>query len=135
MLKRALFVVGILAVVLTGLAPAGDGCALASAIDHGCCEAAGPAPIASCCSTSNGGAAENTPEQELGCDCPHPADATAHAALTTTVKPSEDSSSFEIIDADRAPQRTATTKRGVGSGSFRAHPPPPAFLLNASFLN
>lgn len=126
--------VGIVAILLSGILPAGSSCVLAEAVDHACCAAPEPAPTSSCCSTVNDSDAEQRAGQNLGCDCAHPTETPVILSVSgVTDDPVRamvsESESAALHGAPDAEARTRDIERRV-----RSHPPPPAFLLDCAFL-
>lgn len=134
MLKRSFVSVGILAVLLTGIIPAGDACALGATNDHGCCATPGPKATSSCCTSPDGPVRSPKTDNAMDCACDHPPATPATVAATSTPSSTED---------DGQPAHTAhiavtheETLTGVRAKEHRvrSHPPPPVFLLDCCFL-
>lgn len=132
--KRALFVVGILAVFLSGVFPGGVLCALADAADHACCAERTPEPTSSCCSSMD--EVERTAESgtKFGCDCVHPS-----PTPVTMVASAGPTGPDDPLDTDQTLDRThpespATVRYHSVERRVRSHPPLPVFLLNCSLL-
>ena len=134
MLKGALFSVGILAVFLTWIFPAGDLCALTASADHACCAEPEAETTSSCCSGDEGSEARTDVGQVVGCDCVH-APSTPVTTVPAKRSVSQEDGQATIVAAQTSAPGSSTKTRTHSIGlRVRSHPPPPVFLLDCSFL-
>ncbi len=133
--KYAYVTIGIAAVLLTGIIPNGDACALGATSDHACCYKPEAEATSSCCSSNDTAPPHASADDALDCRCAHqPA---TPATTTTTISPSGAEENLQsartasnvVLDGS-AGTRAESVERRV-----RSHPPPPAYLLNCANLN
>lgn len=129
MLKRALIVAGIAALFAGGFPPAGDACAMPAG-DHACCAHHETEAADSCCASS----APAESADGVGCGCTHHPETTAVVSASASAQDANHDASLHL-----SPSRALIaagfghTRHPIGS-SFRAHPPPPVFLIDCAFL-
>ena len=128
MLKRASILAVLSAIALSGTLPAGDACGIVPAAEHACCAVASTHPADACCASD----LAETDDPQL-CDCVHP-------PTTPAVVTGESAQWSLTLETTLPPARLVTQdhtewvgRPGVDARA-RSHPPPPAYLLHASFL-
>ena len=134
MLKRAFIFVGIAAVLLTGIFPGGDACALAEAADHACCAEPTPEPTSSCCSSMEESDSRTAADHQNGCDCIHSPSTPGDVIVSIAPLVQDDEASLDLNTEDRFFDITLQTRARTIEYRVRSHPPPPVFLLDCSFL-
>ena len=134
MLKHALVLVAIVAVLPTGTLPAADACATFAVPDHACCAEPAPEPTSSCCTKMEASGTPAETGHENGCDCIHPL--SAPVAVTVSMAPSapEDSAPVDPMTKDRLFDHTSLSTARAIDHRVGTHPPPPVFLLDCCFL-
>ena len=133
MLKRAWITVGIAAVLLTGWIPGGDACGLGEAIGHDCCAPEPTMFVESCCSSDDAPAREDDNGQGMDCTCDHPP--AIPAAVPTAGNDGTEQQLSLVAIGERPDTGNDTAHQPVREHRIRSHPPAPAYLLNAAFLN
>jgi hypothetical protein len=135
MLKRALFTVGIAAVILPGAHPGTDACGLDASLAHACCAEHEPKPTTSCCSSTEAPARQPGADHGMDCTCDHPP-STPGAIPATGAAPDLNHQDLTIAAAGARPgDGTSTLSVASSCDGLRSHPPPPAYLLNCADLN
>lgn len=133
MLKRAFMTVGIAAVLLTGIFPAGDGCGIEAWIDHACCAEMQAEAVSSCCSGTEADIPSSQTSQTLDCTCVHPPSATIATAVSCHSGQDGDSPSH-LVQASAPHLHWVHGLQRPVERRAPSHPPPPVFLLDCSFL-
>lgn len=129
-----MFVVGIVAVFLTGIFPAGDACALGATNGHGCCATPEPEPTSSCCASSDAPVSSHETDNAMDCTCDHPPATPATVAATSSPSSTEDDgqpahTAHVAVTHEQTPSAVSAIEHRV-----RSNPPPPAYLLNCASL-
>ena len=134
MSRYALILVGITAVLLAGALPGVDDCAFSAAPDHACCAEPAPEPTSSCCSSMEAADSRAADDHQSGCDCIHPPSTPADVVASNASPAPNDDTSPELQNAERH-FALSLERLGVAAKRLvRIDPPPPAHLLNCSYL-
>jgi hypothetical protein len=131
MLKRASILVGIVAILLGGGAPAVGSCVLDASLSHSCCDPPRREVVETCCAASAGSEADIG---DVSCRCARAPDVAAVIASPAPALEHNDASGLgpSSIDLDAAAAPVARRLRLTTE--LRSLDPPPPFLLGCSFL-
>lgn len=135
MIKHAIVTVGVIAILLGGLSPVGDACAISAPTNHECCAAPSPEPTSSCCSSMEAPKPGTDIGHDGGCNCIHTPPIPISVASTIAAPAPDETRSADPRTEEQLlilspPPSSRTTEHRHG-----AHPPPPAYLLNCANLN
>lgn len=135
MFKHAFISVGIVAVLLTGIVPAGNACVLGATKGHECCTTSEPEPTSSCCANSEAPVPSSENDNAMDCTCDHPPATPGTVAATSSLSSTENDGHRAHTAHLAVAHEQAPTGVHAVEDRVRSHPPPPAYLLNCANLS